>query len=92
MKKLADEGIHDLDQGRGTEISSIEEVSVQAIADLRANPEQTGSKLRPELGLDIRACGHLAFRAKRRTFFSSWSGIFCGIVDLFEENFASGGG
>ncbi|MFA5506546.1 MAG: hypothetical protein WC423_14010, partial [Vulcanimicrobiota bacterium] len=35
-----------------------------------------------------RACGHLAFRAKRRTFFSSWSGIFCGIVDLFEENFA----
>lgn len=27
---------------------------VQAIADLRANPEQPGSKLRPELGLDIR--------------------------------------
>lgn len=27
LKKLADEGIHDLDQRRGTEMSSIEEVS-----------------------------------------------------------------
>lgn len=42
LKKLADEGIRDLDQGRGTEMSSIEEVS-----DLVAELGQKARKRAP---------------------------------------------
>ena len=52
LKKLADEGIRDLNPGRGTEMSSIEEYS-DLVAELGQRSSETGASQHPALKITL---------------------------------------